>query len=81
MTTNTMMQQQTQADLVLTTLAKSRTEGRGEWGALDDALKGVAVINRTVGGRPPVVTYTLADGSKLWRRAAEPILHAEAGAF
>jgi hypothetical protein len=71
---------QSQAEIALAALVASKAEGRGPWGALGDALKNITVVDRTTSGRPAIVTYHLADGSRLQRRATEPILHAEAGA-
>jgi hypothetical protein len=49
---------------------------RGEWGALHDAPKAVNVVERSVGEqRPRLITYTLGDGTALWRHATKAVLH------
>ena len=71
----------TQAKKAIATLEEAGALGRGEWGALSEALNSVTVVNRdqSVGpGRPTVIVYRLSDGTTIWRHANEAILHTEA---
>ncbi len=71
----------TQAKTAVATFETAKASGRGEWGALGEALNSVTVVNRSARSvRPTIIVYGLSDGTTLWRYANEAILHTEAAA-
>ena len=65
-----------QARTVIEAFENSIATGRGEWGALAEALRCARIADRMTSGQPPetVIIYRLADGTELRRRASESTL-------